>query len=93
MTALEKVFGRLKKPLIGMIHLLPLPGSPRYGGDLRRVEPRATTEVGHISVFGDREFVFNAEDPEQAYGELIDLLVNQVTRDFHVRRVRRPLPR
>jgi membrane complex biogenesis BtpA family protein len=31
-TSLEAVFGT-RKPLIGMVHLLPLPGSPRYDGD------------------------------------------------------------
>ena len=31
-VSLQKIFGT-SKPLIGMIHLLPLPGAPRYGGD------------------------------------------------------------
>ena len=29
---LEKIF-EIRKPLIGMVHLLPLPGSPRHSGD------------------------------------------------------------
>jgi len=43
----------------------------------------ATKEVGHVSVFGD-EFSFDAEDPEKAYGELVDVLVYETTRDFRV---------
>lgn len=50
-----------------------------------------TTEVGHISVYGKKQFAFNAEDPDRAYGAMIDALVNQVTRDFHVGWVRRPV--
>jgi hypothetical protein len=33
---LKRMFGR-EKVVIGMVHLLPLPGSPRWGGDLSRV--------------------------------------------------------
>ena len=31
----------VSKPVIGMIHLLPLPGSPRYGGDLCAIREAA----------------------------------------------------
>ncbi len=41
---LERLFGT-SKPLIGMVHLLPLPGSPRYGGQLAAVEERAQKDV------------------------------------------------
>lgn len=32
MRALEDIF-KVSKPMIGMVHLLPLPGSPKYGGE------------------------------------------------------------
>ncbi len=31
MRTLENIF-KVSKPIIGMVHLLPLPGSPKYGG-------------------------------------------------------------
>ncbi|MGH7341419.1 MAG: hypothetical protein ACREKH_13095 [Candidatus Rokuibacteriota bacterium] len=45
---------------------------------------RATQGVGHISVFGGKGFAFDAKNPEEAYGGLVDGLVEQVTGDFHV---------
>jgi hypothetical protein len=42
----------------------------------------ASREVGHVSVLGGGGFTFDADDPEQAYGDLVDALVGQVTRDF-----------
>jgi hypothetical protein len=43
-----------------------------------------TKRVGHVSIFGGRDISFDAEDPERAYGELVDALVEAVTRDFRV---------
>ncbi len=40
---LEAIF-KNKKPVIGVIHLLPLPGSPRWAGDLEEVLLRAEQE-------------------------------------------------
>lgn len=40
MTAIERIFGR-KQCLIGVVHLAPLPGSPRWGGEIRPVVDRA----------------------------------------------------
>lgn len=34
-----------KKPIIGMIHLLPLPGSPNYKGDINVIVTRALAEA------------------------------------------------
>ena len=34
-----------RKPLIACIHLLPLPGSPRYQGSMRAVYDTALAEV------------------------------------------------
>ena len=31
-----------KKPIIGMVHLLPLPSSPLFDGDLDKIEARAS---------------------------------------------------
>ncbi|KPK67154.1 hypothetical protein AMJ71_07715 [candidate division TA06 bacterium SM1_40] len=45
----------------------------------------STTErVGHVSIFGGDTFTFDAEDPEEAYGRLVDTLVEETTRDFRV---------
>jgi len=42
----------------------------------------ASREVAHVSVIGGAGFTFDADDPEQAYGDLVDALAEQVTRDF-----------
>jgi hypothetical protein len=41
-----------------------------------------TQKVAQISVFGGKNFSFDAKDPEKAYGKLINSLVHEVTRDF-----------
>ena len=43
-----------------------------------------TEQVGNISIFGGKDFAFNADDPEKAYGKLVNGLVNRVTKDFKV---------
>jgi len=40
------------KPLIGMVHLLPLPGSARYGGDFEVVLRRAVADARALEVGG-----------------------------------------
>ena len=42
--AFHGLFGS-RKPLIGMVHLLPLPGSPRWSGDMEAVEARARQDA------------------------------------------------
>jgi len=42
----------------------------------------ATRTLGHVSVLGGHDYVFDAADPEAAYGELVDALVAQVARDL-----------
>ena len=42
----------------------------------------ATRTLGQVSVFGGKDFVFDADDPERAYGELVDFLVNRVAGDL-----------
>lgn len=44
----------------------------------------ATRSLGEVGVYGKKDVVFGADDPEQAYAALVDGLVAQVTRDFHV---------
>jgi len=43
----------------------------------------ASRTLGNVSIFGGKEFAFDAADPERAYGDLVDALVAQATRDFH----------
>lgn len=40
-----------------------------------------TRRVGQVSVFG-REVIFDADEPERAYGDLVDALVGYVTQEF-----------
>jgi hypothetical protein len=44
----------------------------------------AVEDVAGISVFGGKTFGFNADDPDKAYGKLIDSLVEEIAKDFHV---------
>ncbi|MDQ7052242.1 MAG: BtpA/SgcQ family protein [candidate division KSB1 bacterium] len=41
---LQALFGH-KPPVIGMVHLLPLPGSPQFGGDLQAVHEAALQDA------------------------------------------------
>lgn len=62
-----------RKRLIGMVHLLPLPGSPGYGGDWNAVRERALADAwalaeGGVSAllienFGDRPFLGDRVEP------------------------------
>jgi uncharacterized protein len=40
------------KPVVGMVHLLPLPGSPRWGGSMEEVLDRALGEAGILEEEG-----------------------------------------
>ena len=42
----------------------------------------ATRTMGQVSVFGGKEFAFDAADPEHAYGDLVDFLVSRVAADL-----------
>jgi hypothetical protein len=44
----------------------------------------ATERMGGVSVFGNDNYAFDAEDPEKAYGKLVDRLVAHTTQDFRV---------
>ncbi|HZI94220.1 MAG TPA: hypothetical protein VFE84_08240 [Patescibacteria group bacterium] len=54
------------------------------GASLWNASASGTKNVGHVSVFSGRRFAFDADDPENAYGVLVDALVEQTTRDFRV---------
>ena len=40
--------------------------------------------VAHVSIFSPNTIMFDAKDPEQAYGELTESLIEEVTRDLRV---------
>lgn len=49
--ALQKLF-RSPHPIIGVVHLLPLPTSPRWGGNLKTVIDRAEQEAAALAAGG-----------------------------------------
>lgn len=49
---------------------------------------RATHSVGQVQVWGGKNFAFDARNPDEAYGGLVDELVAQVSRPFQVSWVR-----
>ena len=69
----RELFGK-GKILIGVIHLLPLPGSPRWNGNLKSVMNRAKVEAGIlqdggaqgiiVENFGDAPFRTGRVEPE-----------------------------
>jgi len=40
------------RPLIGMVHLLPLPGAPGWGGSMQAVIDRAAADAAHLAEAG-----------------------------------------
>jgi hypothetical protein len=58
------------------------------GATLWNRSARATHSVGQVQVWGGKQFDFNAKNPEEAYGGLVDDLVAQVSRPFQVSWVR-----
>jgi hypothetical protein len=61
--------------------------STATGGTLWSRSARATETVGEIGLVNGRPY-FGAEDPDEAYGRLVELLVDDVTLDLRPRRVR-----
>ena len=67
-----------KQPLVGMIHLPPLPGSPRFEGSMERIVGRATSEALLLSEggldgiivenYGDTPFFPQEVPPETVAG-------------------------
>lgn len=74
MTGGASPFARGSRAVIGVVHLLPLPGAPRWGGDFALVLDRARTDLLALAVggvdaaivenFGDVPFRASAVDPE-----------------------------
>jgi hypothetical protein len=59
------------------------------GASLWSGSSKASRRIGGVSFLGRSVFTFDADDPERAYGELVDVLVDDVTRDFRPTWVRR----
>lgn len=45
------------KPIIGMVHLLPLPESPQFGGDLEAIFQRAQADASALAEAGVNAFI------------------------------------
>ncbi len=58
------------------------------GASLWNGSASATKNIGGLGIIDKKHFVFNAEDPDRAYGELVDVLVDYLSHDFRVRWVR-----
>ena len=54
------------------------------GASIWSTSASATERVGEVSLFGGEHFSFDAEDPDDAYGKLVDALVKKTTEDFRV---------
>lgn len=59
------------------------------GASIWNTSSRASDKVGQISIFSGGGVVFDADDPERAYGSLVDRLVRDATYDFRVTYERR----
>ena len=48
-NALKVLFGRANRVLIGVVHLLPLPGSPDFAsGEVESIYARALADARHL---------------------------------------------
>ncbi len=72
MKTYEKVFGNTK-PIIGMVHLKPLPGSPEYGGDLEEVYRAAEADLKALIEGGANAMIIEnfGDIPYDDHSELI----------------------
>ena len=87
---LKQIF-QTENPVIGVVHLLPLPTSPRWGGDLKAVISRAEQEATALAAGGvngiiienffDAPFAKDRVDPAvvSAMTLIVDRLRNMVT--------------
>ena len=87
---LNQIF-KAPNPIIGVVHLLPLPTSPRWGGSLKAVIDRAEQEATALSAGGvngiivenffDAPFSKNQVDPAvvSAMTLIVQRLMNLVT--------------
>ena len=61
------------------------------GASLWSTSSQGAREVGQISVSSGRNFSFDSDDPDRAYGDLVNALASDATRDFQVTWERREL--
>lgn len=54
------------------------------GASLWSTSVNATREIGNVTIWQGGGFIFDAEDPERAYGKLVNALVEDASRDFRV---------
>jgi len=74
-------------PVIGVVHLLPLPGSPRWGGSLTQVLARAEQEATALATGGaDGIILENFNDAPFTKGQVDPAVVSAMS--LAVRRVR-----
>lgn len=68
------------KPIIGVVHLLPLPGSPRWGGNWQAVIDRAEQEAAALAAGGaDGIIVENLGDAPYTKGRVDPVTVSAMT--------------
>lgn len=71
---------KTKTPIIGVVHLLPLPTSPRWGGSLKAVIARAEQEAAALASGGvDGIMVENFFDAPFTKGEVDPAVVSAMT--------------
>lgn len=58
------------------------------GASLWSRSARDVQRIGGVEIFGDKNFTFDVDDPEKAYGRLADNLVEAVTHDFRCHWIR-----
>lgn len=54
------------------------------GASLWNTSVTKTEEIGNVNIWEGGVFIFDAEDPERAYGKLVHALVEDASRDFRV---------
>lgn len=70
MSKLSEMFG-VEKPVFGMIHLAPLPGSPRYGGRMAPVLERARSDAEALRDAGVTALVIENFNDDPFYKETV----------------------
>jgi hypothetical protein len=58
------------------------------GATIWTASARERHTVGEVTLFSGGEVFFDADDPEKAYGQLVEALVGRITPDFRVQWVR-----
>ena len=60
-----------ENPIIGMVHLLPLPGSPKYGGSIEEIREQAINDVKALLNGGIRSIIIENFN-DNPYDDCID---------------------